>query len=599
MVKKILFSILSVITTFFVSIKYVNNKYTFDGNDIRWLLLSIIIYVFLNYAFKKFQRRKFVFSISLGLILSIFYVLGYLGSIEFATTSEISLIIFFKFMVYLILLTSIIYLIYTKVDEFHSDEAKQDREYKLFTANKKSIFFVACVLFLLYLPYLLHYFPGNILIDSSIQILQGHGTLAYTNHHPILHTILIKMCMKTSLLLGGGYQTGAFIYTFLQTMCTAFIFSYSIYYMARKNVPKIVRVFVLIFYGICPTISFYTITMYKDIPFSLMILLTTIGTIEFVTNTKEFISSKLKITLLFLCVLFSLFFRNNGVYAFILMFPFIMIVMKKYWKYILIIYLVPIIIFEIASKPVYNSIGIIQGSPREALSIPIQQFARLMVYKESELTDDEKDKIREYLPIDDFSKYYMTGVSDPVKTFFSNEAFEKDKIGFFRLYFKLAKEFPDETFHSFILGNYGYYYPNTLGWGIWTGVDRTFFDKYGFYEIYHKPVVRINFLDDVNNFVNSRDVPIISTLINIGFLFWILLLSMFYTMYTKKYRELLIYLPVFFVWATVLASPIFAEPRYVYCLFTTLPLLVPISMFIKNKSIKKIGGLDEKKQKRK
>ena len=73
-------------------------------------------------------------------------------------------------------------------------------------------------------------------------------------------------------------------------------------------------------------------------------LIVTIGIIEMVTNTDEFMSSKKKIALLSICILLAMFFRNNGIYAFILAFPFFLIAMKKYWKKILIIFLLPIIL---------------------------------------------------------------------------------------------------------------------------------------------------------------------------------------------------------------------------------------------------------------
>lgn len=87
-------------------------------------------------------------------------------------------------------------------------------------------------------------------------------------------------------------------------------------------------------------------------------------------------------------------------------------------------------------------------------------------------------------------------------------------------------------------------------------------------------------LDEINNFVNSRDFPIISMILSIGFLFWIMLICMGYCIYKREYFKLLIFLPVLFVWITILASPVFAEPRYVYCLFTTIPIFILTTIFL-------------------
>ena len=51
----------------------------------------------------------------------------------------------------------------------------------------------------------------------------------------------------------------------------------------------------------------------------------------------------------------------------------------------------------------------------------------------------------------------------------------------------------------------------------------------------------------------------------------------------KKYKKIIIFLPVLFVWFTALASPVFCEPRYVYSMFTCLPLFIGIA--VNNKKI--------------
>lgn len=575
--------LLSLITTIGISVNLIENEFRFSGNDFKWLIVLTVLFVFFKYVFKNIERRRIKISCLLGLILAIFYLLGYMAQNEFAISKKMIILLIFKFEVYFVLITAIINLLYENVNKWRKLEKKKtsNKEYKFFSANKKSILFVALLLILIYLPYILNYFPGNVLIDSTVQILQGQGDLEFTNHHPVLHTMCIKTCIDIGYGLTGSYQFGVALYTIIQTVLTAFVFSYAIYYMAKKKVPLAARICALIFFALCPTIGFYTITMYKDIPFALLMLIVTIGIIEMVTNTDEFMSSKKKIALLSICILLAMFFRNNGIYAFILAFPFFLIAMKKYWKKILIIFLLPIILYEIITNPIYNWIGIKKGSSREALTIPIQQFARLMIYKNDELTDVQKDKIKEYLPIDNFKDLYNPVFADPIKSNFSEEAFEKDKIGLIKLYFELAIKFPGETIKSFILGNYGYYYPNVVGWGVYTGVNTESFDGMQKYDIKTTPIIKLQILDKINNFVNNRDFPIISMILSIGFLFWILLICMGYCVYEKLYLKLLIFIPVLFVWVTVLASPVFAEPRYVYCLFTTIPIFIVTTVFLK------------------
>ena len=129
------------------------------------------------------------------------------------------------------------------------------------------------------------------------------------------------------------------------------------------------------------------------------------------------------------------------------------------------------------------------------------------------------------------------------------------------------------------MGSYGYYYPNTVGWGIYTGVNtEEFGEENNVYKFTEAPIVKIELLDKINEFVNTRDLPIISMFISIGFLFWIILACITYIIYKKEYKKILIFLPVLFIWLTALASPVFCEPRYVYSIFTCLPLFIAISL---------------------
>ena len=456
------------------------------------------------------------------------------------------------------------------------ERVKNIKEYNFFTSNRKSIIIVSIVIFLSYVPYILNYYPGNVLIDSVVQILQGSGAIELTNHHPVLHTEIITICMNIGKTIFGSYQTGAFIYTLVQTICTSIIFSFTIYYMATKRIPAIIRILAVLFYMFCPTICFYTITMYKDIPFALAILLATIGLTEIATNTKNFFSSNLRMVFFMIVILLAMLFRNNGVYVIILTFPFILIGLRKYYKQILIIFLMPIMLYGVITGPIYKILNIEQGSTREALSIPIQQFARLMVYKPNELSEEQKNKIKQYIPIENFEELYMPVFADPIKSNFSEEGFEKDKIGLIKLYFELALQFPIETLESFVMGSFGYYYPNTVGWGVYTGVNTEEFGEYEEYKFEQTPIVKIEILDKINKFVNTRNLPIVSMFISVGFLFWIILACITYVIYKKHYNKLFVFLLVLFVWFTALASPVFCEPRYVYSIFTCLPVFIGI-----------------------
>lgn len=585
--KKILIFIIAIITTMCISVDVVYGSFKLDGNNFKWIVILGILYILIDKALESGNKRLFLCSTVFGIITSVCAITGYTAEKYLVDNSLISkkemLMLLCKLEACFVCITSISCIIMRNLPNI-MEKIKSKKEYKFFTNNKKSILIVALLFLVAYLPYLLYYYPGNVLIDSTVQIMQGMGDWEYTTHHPPIHTAIITLCVKFGHLLTGSYNFGAFIYTLLQTLITCFLFSFTIYYMARKKVPVIVRICSVLFYALCPTIPFLTITMYKDIPFALSMLILTICMTEIATNLENFMKHKIRIILTIIAVFLVAIFRNNGLYAIILTLPILMLTMKKYKLKIGAIFLTGIVICVLITGPVYNLFNIEKGSSKEAFSVILQQFARITKYKESQLTEEEKAAIYKYLPVDNIAELYNPVFSDPVKHQFSDQAFAEDKGTLIKTYLQLAVKYPMHTIASLVCNSFGYYYPNTLGWGVYTGVNEECFTNNGVdYGIKEQPLVQLPVLDKVNEFVNTRNVPIISMFLSIGFLFWVLVFGMIYCIYTKKYNFLIIYVPILCMWLTILASPVFGEPRYVYSLFTCLPLLIGISLSVNKK----------------
>ena len=75
-----------------------------------------------------------------------------------------------------------------------------------------------------------------------------------------------------------------------------------------------------------------------------------------------------------------------------------------------------------------------------------------------------------------------------------------------------------------------------------------------------------------------------SMILSIGFMFWINLIILMYVIYKKKYKNILIFIPILAMWLTTIASPVFCEYRYVFSMVVTLPVIVS-SISIRRKEI--------------
>ena len=227
------------------------------------------------------------------------------------------------------------------------DEAKvKNKVYKFFTCNKKSFFLIWGLIFIAWLPYFLNYFPGKLTADSMGQVYQSLFKIQFTNHHPVLHTLIIAIPMNIGSLLKNN-NIGVAMYSILQMLALSATFSWAIYYMAKKNVSLKVRIVAFIFYALYPVNGIYSITMWKDIPFAISMTIFTTILAELTINQDEFFKNKKKTVLLVISMILTMLLRNNGLYVVVLTIPFMFIIAKKYYKSLLVVSIIVLAFYGI------------------------------------------------------------------------------------------------------------------------------------------------------------------------------------------------------------------------------------------------------------
>ena len=298
--KTIFLIIISIFVTFSVNM---NMNYTipisvsFSGNSLFLVIIFILIYWLLKKFLEVKNKRMIVCCAILAIIFASFETVGKsldaylnLDGILYNSTALKKSIIYL--LGYVILIFAILGNIFYVLDK----KKILNKTYKWFTNNKRSFFLTWGIIFVAWIPYFINYYPGVTTPDSAWQIYQGLGLNVFTNHQPIFHTLLIGIPMNIGKLL-GNYNTGVAIYSLCQMIITSGIFSFAIYYMAKRNVDIRVRVLALIFYAFYPVNGMYSITMWKDIPFAVAMLIFTIMLTEISINREHFMKSKLKTVL--------------------------------------------------------------------------------------------------------------------------------------------------------------------------------------------------------------------------------------------------------------------------------------------------------------
>lgn len=551
----------------------------------------MILFIALKQITQIKDKRVKIVSVVVAIVFAGLEVVGYSISnynslAGIIGSKEILLKAILKFIGYVIVFYTIVIYLYDKI--LSRIKLKEDSKIrKYFTDNKKSLFIVALILFIAYLPHFLYNFPGMYTVDSVTEMNYGLNDVKYfQNHHPVFHIFIIYGCISLGKLLGGAY-IGIAIYSILQMIFVALTFSYVIKYMAKKNVNIVFRILTLIFFIIYPAFGPYSITMWKDVVFGVILVPFTIQVIEMVTN-KEYFKKKRNILSFIIISIFTILFRNNGLYVVLITLAILLMFLKGNRKKIALMLLI-IIAFNLLWKgPIFKLLNVTDGPVREMMSVPVQQIARTVKYRRSELTEEEKTKIQKYIDMDleEMAESYYPLISDNIKDNFNNEEFNNNKLDFISLWVSLFFKYPVEYIEAFLDNSYGYWYPQANN-----GILPTWYvyeESEGVIGYDRKPAVNLEFLDGYYADVNGRRMPIISMWISIGFVFWIMILCIGYVICTKKYKLILAYIPIFALWLTTIASPVYCEYRYIFGMFTCIPILTILMLSMANKNEEKI-----------
>ena len=441
-------------------------------------------------------------------------------------------------------------------------------ENKIEEKCKKNYIIYIVLILVCWMPYFFRYFPGLLTADSCTQVSQAIGLTELSNHHPIFHTGIISIFVNLGINLFGNINYGVAMYTVVQMSLMAISFSYVLYYLYKNNVPFFIRFFALIYYMLYPINALFSITMWKDILFAGIIPIFVIQCDKVIKMPEKFLKDKVKLITFAIVSILVCYLRNNGVYIVLLTMFFLFIIERKYWKKMGIVFAGTLIIFFITKSIIFSIFNVSEGNIGEMLSIPLQQIARVEKYHKDNLDINTIYQINKFFNIENIGEKYNPVLSDPVKAEFKNEVFKDNKVEFVKLWGKLLLRYPKDYIESFISNSYGYYYPEAKHWV----ANRTMEPNNMGLE--QTPLIKGKIVSKIDSLIERREIPIVSMFFSIGFAVWLTIICLAYMVYSKKYANLVMFIPIFVLWLTIIASPVFCEYRYAYPIFTTLPIYI-------------------------
>ena len=568
----------SIINTIFLTAVSVYSFRLFIPHDpgFIWFIIAVLTYsCFSGVHLQKMETKTIISAAVLGFLLSLMcffsYQLKLNNAIYFDIQAIISALGLALFFFYALAGIFFYLLNHPRLSTYKSVNNAVNRRVLLFFIS--FIVILAC-----WTPYFIACFPGNLTSDSIGEIRQQLGLSPLSNHHPVIHQIMIRLCMLP-WIHSGNIQNGVILYTVLQMIFTAAIFSYCIVFMASKHVPKKALFCILLFYS-CYTINgFFSVTMYKDVPFAGIVLLFSIFLVNELCdeyNQKGLLPDKLNIVILVVLAFLFCTVRNNGYYAFIIGFIFIILFNLKHFRRLLVIFIATLLLVNSYYFILFNITGAKKSASGEMLGLPLHMIARVVKEDNPDLSAEDFIIIKEVIPdYQVLADNYVPDNSDPIKGngVFLADAFDKNPVRYLKSWLKIGLQYPRTYIDAFLLHTQGFWDVNKNS----STISAYVYDnEFGITQSERSEPLRV-FLINLHTFLSNNSI--ISPFYSIGFMVVLFLFS-FVLLLIKG--QLQVASPIFILaalWLTVIAGPCCLY-HYVYGLTVTIPLFLSLALIL-------------------
>lgn len=437
-----------------------------------------------------------------------------------------------------------------------------------------------------WLPNLIIRYPGAICWDAWAE-LYTYRIGKVSAHAPLAYTALIGKVIASFEKLGNA-GLGLFLLVSLQYIALVCVFAYMFCLIGRLKIHRYVRIFFLVSVIINPYITAYIGVLMYDLPYTVMVTLFVCCLIDLLTDTDNFLQCKGKLVLLAVAIIGSWVLRKNGPYVIlftvIILGIYTVIRHKKLRK--------GVAVMAVACACAIGINGVLNiiykpspDSRSSALSLPLQQLARVCARYDKEISDTDKEIINKVVSYDDMILDYNARISDPIKNVFKDKASSAELAECMKVWLKLLTKHPLTCLSATWEQNYYFFMPEIGNMSIYQdtntqieqGLSISIKDWTVYYEdIFEEPPQ----LTDWKRFATAvytfmQTAPIINAISSVPLYTYLLLLLICYVIVKRQWRKMMALMPSMMVVLIAVAAPvILGHPRYVFPLVYAMPVVV-------------------------
>lgn len=434
------------------------------------------------------------------------------------------------------------------------------------------VFFSIGVIDLLYLYFALY--PGVLTQDSFATVMQIMGDREYNNTMPFWHTVTVQPFLRLGLALFGDMNAALALFHSVQILFMAACFASVVVTLYQLGLPMAALLAVYAVYAFLPYNIVYSVTLWKDVPFSGAAVLFAVGFYRLLKNIGR--CRWLNYGIFLVGALGFSLWRTNGWYAFLVTVLVMLLILGKKQKKLLLIMCVILILCWVLINPVLDALGVSGTNLVEVFAVPMQQVARV-VAEERPLTEEETRLLSEIFWLDKVGAMYDPQTVDPVKF----ETFRYDRTGYIMdnpgqylgLYLSLGAKYPGDYLKAWVEETKGYW---NGGYEFWLYTLNMGGAGYGIARSSSDNMIASLFASAFRLMNEPEALKIFSS---VGLYVWGLIGCCVINVLKRREEFLLTIAPLVLVVGLWLGTPVFCEFRYAYPVIVTMPLILCVTLY--------------------
>lgn len=564
----------------------------FHGYGLLWGITGLgLAYFFFRTREQIFEKEQKQFrglagiSLLFGFLNTMGLCMHYVDALPFflgGTAAAASLLVIFGWACLFYYAAAWILRAMEEVRSGEAASAQHGNEGTEWICDRKLFLLSLLVILAFWLPWMITYYPASMDNDVFFQLDTVLGYIPKSNHHPWFSSRLLAGFYS----IGRGFGSdniGIFLYVAVRNFLMALIYSRGIVLLKRTGIRKQAVLLAVLFYAVSPVWGAYSKHAFKDTlaagaffwyVFSLtnLILQERAGK-DTLRHWAEAGSAACLAVLV----------RNNFIYA---VFPTVLMAalpgLKKKQALKASVLAAGLALGLLYQHCIFTYGGVQKGAGTEALSIPLQQTARVVAVHGDDMPAQEKKEISRFWDFEKLKEAYDPIISDPVKGSFRLTKGVSGK-DYLLLWAVMFPEYPREYIEAALAQSYGYY-AFTPKRGYWEGnwnSNMVYFHWIGT-NSYPSEAFHFSYIPALElprqllaKWADLWDtIPVLSLTDTIAAYTWMIVLIGYFLLRQRRFRELIPVLAAMILILTCVASPVNDCFRYYAPVAVALPVLL-------------------------